>query len=152
MEKRYTRWRSCSRLWWPKMGEINFQKMSCMSASSCNQSIYFHLAMHVLNTLFRGSVSRACVLTHAINTSNKRMNGLEKLFIASLFSQPKLEMRNVTIRGRNLFIFFLSSSSTVRAFIELKSENNGLQTKTNSLQDWPSQVAKQIPVTASFTQ
>ena len=80
--------------------------MSCMSASSCNQSIYFHLAMHVLNTLFRGSVSRACVLTHAINTSNKRMNGLEKLFIASLFSQPKLEMRNVTIRGRNLFIFF----------------------------------------------
>lgn len=77
-----------------------------MSASSCNQSIYFHLAMHVLNTLFRGSVSRACVLTHAINTSNKRMNGLEKLFIASLFSQPKLEMRNVTIRGRNLFIFF----------------------------------------------
>ena len=82
------------------------KKMSCMSASSCNQSIYFHLAMHVLNTLFRGSVSRACVLTHAINTSNKRMNGLEKLFIASLFSQPKLEMRNVTIRGRNLFIFF----------------------------------------------
>lgn len=74
-----------------------------MSASSCNQSIYFHLAVHVLNTLFRGSVSRACVLTHA---SNKRMNGLEKLFIASLFSQPKLEMRNVTIRGRNLFIFF----------------------------------------------
>lgn len=78
-----------------------------MSASSCNQSIYFHLAVHVLNTLFRGSVSRACVLTHAINTSNKRMNGLEKLFIASLFSQPKLEMRNVTIRGRNLFIFSL---------------------------------------------
>lgn len=31
---------------------------------------------------------------------------MEKLFIASLFSQPKLEVRNVTIRGRNLFIFF----------------------------------------------
>ena len=38
-----------------------------MSASSCNQSIYFHLAVHVLNTLFRASVSRACVLTYAIN-------------------------------------------------------------------------------------
>lgn len=59
--------------------------MSCMSASSCNQSIYFHLAVHVLNTLFRGSVGRACVLTHAINTSNKRMNG-ETVHRLSIFS------------------------------------------------------------------
>ena len=116
-----------------------------MSASSCNQSIYFHLAVHVLNTLFRGSVSRACVLTHAINTSNKRMNGLEKLFIASLFSQPKLEMRNVTIRGRNLFIFFSIPRQQFG-----RSSSSKAKTKVNSLQDWPSQVAKQITVTASF--
>ena len=56
-----------------------------MSASSCNQSIYFHLAVHVPTTLFRGSVSRACILTHAINTSNKRMNG-ETVHRLSIFS------------------------------------------------------------------
>ena len=29
-----------------------------------------------------------------------------ELLIASLFSQPKLEMRNVTIQGREFFHFF----------------------------------------------